>query len=532
MYYPSVKRAALRKLQALLAFCLLTTSLSAQRIVYSEPEKQDGRSTSFEIIGKFTTGNVLIFKNLRDDNDICVYDNDMKLKERVKLGFMPDRMINADFIAYPDHCMMVYQFEKKNIVHCMGVKIDGNGQKIGEPFELDTTRIGSVASNKIYSLVVSDDKQKIVLFKINTKNPKAFAITTLLFNPALELQKKSRCYLPIEERNDMINEFAVDNDGDFVFGKFRRHTSGDFVYRIYLVRKAAQEDSLTINDIEAGEDRYLDDVKIKVDNGNKRCIISCFYYKQRRGNIEGLYTAIWDKTGNRKSQETLSVFSDELRQEAKGRDNTFKGAFNDYFIRNIIPRKDGGYLLASELLYSTSRGGASGSRWDNMWGTPYWGTSAFDYYSPFYNYGWGSNGWSPWGWNYFNPWNRWGNNQNITRYYAENILILSYNKDGQLDWSNLIPKNQFDDETDNLLSYQLMNTGGQLHFLFNQNERRNLILNDQNLSPDGQLNRNATLKNLDKGYEFMPRFGKQIGSKQTIIPCMYRNYLCFAKIDF
>jgi hypothetical protein len=77
-----------------------------------------------------------------------------------------------------------------------------------------------------------------------------------------------------------------------------------------------------------------------------------------------------------------------------------------------------------------------------------------------------------------------------------------------------------------------MNTGGQLHFLFNQQERKNLLLNDYSLSPDGQINRNPTLKNLDKGHEFMPKYGKQVSARQFIVPCFYRNYICFAKIDY
>ncbi|MEO6915673.1 MAG: hypothetical protein ABI151_08520, partial [Chitinophagaceae bacterium] len=68
--------------------------------------------------------------------------------------------------------------------------------------------------------------------------------------------------------------------------------------------------------------------------------------------------------------------------------------------------------------------------------------------------------------------------------------------------------------------------------LFNQFERRKLLLNDQSLNSEGKIIRNPTLKNLDKGYEFMPRFAKQVSSRQIIVPCLYRNYLCFAKIDF
>jgi hypothetical protein len=57
-------------------------------------------------------------------------------------------------------------------------------------------------------------------------------------------------------------------------------------------------------------------------------------------------------------------------------------------------------------------------------------------------------------------------------------------------------------------------------------------LNDLILLPDGKINRNPTLKNLDKGYEFLAKYGKQVSSRQMIIPCYYRNYICFAKVEF
>jgi hypothetical protein len=100
------------------------------------------------------------------------------------------------------------------------------------------------------------------------------------------------------------------------------------------------------------------------------------------------------------------------------------------------------------------------------------------------------------------------------------------------EWNNVMGKTQYDDESDDNISFQLMVTGGQLHFLFNQLERRNNLLTDFSVAPDGQLNRNPTLKNLDKGYEFLPKYGKQVSSRQMIIPCLFRNYLCFAKIDY
>jgi hypothetical protein len=78
----------------------------------------------------------------------------------------------------------------------------------------------------------------------------------------------------------------------------------------------------------------------------------------------------------------------------------------------------------------------------------------------------------------------------------------------------------------------MFNAGSQLKFLFNQLERQELILTEQSINPDGQITRSSTLKNLDKGYVFMPRHAKQVGAKQIIVPCMYHSFLCFAKIDY
>ena len=97
---------------------------------------------------------------------------------------------------------------------------------------------------------------------------------------------------------------------------------------------------------------------------------------------------------------------------------------------------------------------------------------------------------------------------------------MNVDKDGKLVWSNIIHKEQYDDGDDNFLSYLIMNAGGELHFLFNELERRNQLLSDQSIAPDGKLTRNPTLKSLDRGYMFMPRFAKQVSAKQIIVPCV------------
>ena len=500
------------KFRRLLFLTLMLPLISvSQRITYSQPENEDSRSLDFEIIGK-VSGNFLVYKNVRNRYAVSVYNNDMGLKERVNLDFMPDKTLNAEFIAYPDFSYIIYQYQKRNILHCMAAKIDGNAKKIGEPVELDTTQISIFTDNKIYNMVNSEDKQKIMIFKIQKKYDK-FNFKTLLFNSQLQLQYTSRMQMLYDDRRDAFSDFFVDNDGTFIFAKSIKDGSRELVSKLFLFTKTPLSDQFNENELPLNK-TYLDEVALKVDNVNKRYLLNSFYYNQKRGNIDGLYTAIWDKQANKLLVQNMAEFSDSMKREAKS-DGSIRFAYNDFFIRNVVLKKDGGFILSAEDFSSQSRS-SPWNRMDYLYGYPY--ISSYDYYL----YSRSSD------WYYYRP----RNTNSLTRYYYNNIVIMNIDKGGKLVWTNVIRKDQYDDGDDNFLSYQIMNAGGELHFLFNELERRDQLISDQSIDPDGKLTRNPTLKSLDKGYQFMPKFAKQVSAKQIIVPCMYRNYICFAKIDY
>ena len=149
----------------------------------------------------------------------------------------------------------------------MASKIDGNGKKVGDVIELDTTHIGFAANNKIYSVMTSEDKSKIIVFKINSRNKKMYVMTTLLWNDKLELIKKSRIQIPMDEPNEFLSDFQIDNDGNLVFAKFFRRNN-DNIGQAAFVIKYAEADTLMMANLNI-EKTNLDEIHIKVDNFNK-----------------------------------------------------------------------------------------------------------------------------------------------------------------------------------------------------------------------------------------------------------------------
>lgn len=502
-----------------LFFCLFFTSngLLAQRIVYSEPDRDDSRTINFEVVGKMN-GNILVYKSYQNMHFISVFDADMKQIEKNKLDFINDKVQDVDIISFPDFMYLFYQYQKKGIYYAMAAKLDAKGKIIDKPILLDTTGdVSFTNTTKIYTVLNSESKQQIMLLKVSTKNDRAHVLTTLLYNKDLLLQKRSKIDVKMPERNDFLTEFALDNEGDLICIKGSGTTQNDNINKVSLIYKAAQLDSVSVRDLKI-TGIYLDDIRLKVDNINKHYVVCSFYSKLRRGNIDGLYYAVWDKYQDKALNSLNAIFTDEFRSDAKN-DGNLKSAFNDFFLKNIILKKDGGFFIAAESAYSSTKGNTM-TRWDYLNGSPYFSPMSMNYYSYY----------SPLG---YYPWGRYNYPTNtVTRYYAENVVLMSFNAAGKVEWSNVIRKSQYDDNTDNFIGYGVLNTGDKAHFLFNVQEKRNMMLTDQSLSPNGQIDRNPTFKNIENGYEFMPRHAKQVGARQLIVPCQLRGSTCFAKVEF
>ncbi len=489
---------------------IMAGGATAQTIRFSDVDRGSVDDVNSDIIGK-VNNRILIYRNLRSNHSISIYDNEMKTIKKVDLDFIPSRTHNIDFVAYPDFFYMIYQYQKNNIIHCLAVKMNENVERMTEPVEIDTTRIPVMTDNKIYSLLNSEDRQRILLFKIQTRYQK-FDMVTFLFDKDFKLLDKSRNVADYNERRESYDNFSLANDGTLVFTHERKSGFRDNSSGLELVIKAPGQDQFTDQPINL-EERYVDNVKIKIDNLNKRYIINTFYYKKNRGSIEGLFVCIWDKENARPFASQFTGFDDVLRDEAK-RSGQLRFAFDNFFIRQIIVKKDGGFILTAEDYTSETRGGTNWNRYDYLY-SPYYPSSGYYYYNPYSGY--------------YRPLGSYSNQS--TRYYYENILVLSVSKSGKVEWNKIIQKDQFDDITDSFLSFSTMTMAGEIHFLFN-NDRRNQIITDQSITPNGTIKRNPTLKSQEKGYEFMPGLSKQVGANQLIIPCSYRGSLCFAKIDF
>ena len=187
-------------------------------------------------------------------------------------------------------------------------------------------------------------------------------------------------------------------------------------------------------------------------------------------------------------------------------------------IRNVILKKDGGFIVLTEEYYKQRRYGNTFNDRYNGFDSRYYNS-----YSDYYLYNRGYYG-------YYRPFND-GSGRDIVYNYND-VINFSFTKDLQLQWNNVINKTTSDIENDNFLSFTNMNAGGEIHFLFLQKDNNRQILSNYAVQPDGSIVRYPTLKGREAGYNFMPRLARQTGARQMLVPCIVRNNIAFAKIDF
>ena len=499
----------------LLVYLLSVSCIKAQNITYSVVHTENSRDVSFEILGKVGP-NFLVFKSLGWKNIIQVFDRNMKELSNERLKFMPDQTLNVDFITYPDYVVLVYQHKKNNTLVCDAIRIDALGKAIGDKVTLDTTRIGSQSGSDIYSTIYSEDKKKILVYKMHEKND-MLHIVTKLYNPDILLLDSTRSLLPYNEDREIFTPFQLANDGTIYFTRETKSGERENISELEVVTCKPNTDTFLITSIDL-QKKFIDEVSIKIDNLNNNFLINSFFYNQKRaGSIQGLFTAKVHKDSSNLVKTSFYKFDDSLRLKM-ARANQYKFAFDNLFMKNIFVKKDGSFLLVAED-YSTETIGYTNSwnRWDYLYSNPYYyGNDYYYWNSPYYRY------------NRFNSYN----NNGTVKYYYDNILFISIDSSLKPQWSNVLLKKQSDDDNDSYLSFGTMNVGAEINILFIEKEKNSQLISNHSISSYGRLLRHSTLKTREEGYQFMPRLSKQVGPRQVIMPCVYRGTICFAKIDF
>jgi hypothetical protein len=519
--------------------------VAAQSYVMSGIQKTDKGQMQYEVLGK-VEGRYWIYKNNEGISTIAQYNDQMQLVQQNDLVFLPKKLNAIEFVTKSNRVYAFYQFQAATTVYAMVAELDEKGQLVGTPVIVDTAEKIRPGSNaKVFNLIESQDRSKLLLFSVNTTNAASVKVKTMALSTPFAMLNEAKISINSQNKKSQLSDFALDNKGNlFCLRNAEQPNAAPVVSLLYM----AADGSEVIETPIVNNSLVLDDIRLKINNANGTVIVNSFYATEKKGHIEGMYTFIWDIAKKQNSISNASRFTDALRDAVTDKRN-LKNAFDHFYFDQVQPNADGGFTIIAEAANTSSNRNVF-SRWDYFWGGPFYNPFIFNYWNrPFGFYPWGRLGWGmmgpwglgggwgvgmgmmgPWGWNSWmmNPFANFGY-PSVT-YSAGKVAILNFDANANIQSVKTIDKQQSDLNVDQFIGYGQINNADGTNFLYYQKSKGVKQLVHQQLSASGTIVKGNPIMINEKQVEWMPRSLKQVGEKEAILPYQSKGKLGFAKI--
>lgn len=467
------------------------TAANAQNVIYSRSDAFDFRSDVYHIVGN-CGGRTYTYINNSEGARLDAYSDSMTKVATVLLDFFPERIYQSQFITYPDRIVVLYQaLESNKVVQYMAL-LDAKGLLKGKPIQIANEKTGIFgATRQYYSAAISDNKKHILIYSARNKGKEILFEGTWV-NENGNIIKRSKAKF----KTDNIAEHGdvnITNDGTVYMAAYTPVGSEAYADQYWLLSLPAGGTTFSSVEMELGE-KYATAGYTRVDNVNNRVYFGGFYANSKNGNYNGIIYAAYDIAQNKYEIKRFIPFDKELAMAANARNKG--GIFDNYQVRQLIVKNDGGFVLISEEQYTTMRSTF----------TP--GFGYYSFYTPFVN-------------------------SAVREYHYNDIMALSYDKNGVREWHSFIKKDQYSQEDEGVFSsYALLNSGGTLAFLYNDFDTRRSRIQLATLTPEGLMDSHGLATETIDYPDWLPRYAKQISSKSLLIPCFRKKQICFSKVTF
>ncbi len=473
-----------------LLFCLGIT-VSAQDVLYSEYDKFDIHADEYGVVGM--CGNRLYtYRKTSEGAMLEAYNDSMDKVTRVLLDFFPDKIYETRFIAYPDKIIVLYQGLESNKVVQYAALLDEKGRLQNKPVELGSVKTGIFGATKSYFLTsVSENKKNLLIYSVNEKGDNIEFDGKWLDDKATVL-KRSKAVFKTDNRLEH-GEVNIGNDGTVYMAAFSSSGAQNYADQYWILTLAPGATKFEPKELALG-DKFAASGYMKLDNLNGRVYFGGFYADKKNSNYTGLIYASYDIAGNAFQSIKFIPFDQTLVSAAGARRRNH--AFDNYEVKQLIIKNDGGFVLVSEVHFITTR---------NTY------NPGFGYYS------------------YYSP----AMSSLVHEYHYNDIMALSYNKEGERQWSAFIPKDQYSQEDGGVFSsFALLNTGGTLAFLFNDFNSAHSRIQLATLDAEGKTDIHSFTAEGNDYPDWLPKSGKQVAARVLIVPCFHKKQICFAKVVF
>ncbi len=439
-----------------------------------------------------------IFPNLGDrivfyhdkgmEHNFEVFDQNLRFLQSVDVSFEKKGVFPIGVIGANDKIHFYYSYKDTGYVHIKVRTFDSNMRNI------DTTTL-SIRQRKSFDskpkFYFSEDKSKVLLLGFEG----ASANLMMIDNMTKDVIYDDVITIAGYDIKDDFHKLTVGNNGSLFMlcnkANFWRNSDVQNLTLLdFSIPKMSQIYSIKAEDV------IVSDILLKYDNLNQRIALGGFVGDDDQSRSVGYFAVSYQANQLPDVLELPIVkFDDQWMKGETGKKIGRAKEFDNYQVRELVSRRDGGVLLTTETVkeYAKRLNQAAG---DNF------------------------------------------NSQIIGRgndidFYYEDIVIFANEADGKPQWDKLLFKKQFSQNDDAIYSsHFLFKTGGRLKFLYNDEIKNANTVSEYVLDPLGNSERKSVLSTEYQNLKLRFRDAIQTGPKSIIVPSEKNWKINMVKIEY
>lgn len=473
---------------------LHTLNPFAQTLSYSIPEKLSAKTPEFKILGKNREG-VLIYKYGKDAHTVEAYGNNLSMRWEKSFSFKYPEANVRRVVIYPEKTLVFYLSDQKGVPVLFAEKWNSKFSGDGNAVAIDSIITGKFDVESTLRVATSQNQAVVACYyPAGSDNGEQLMIT--LTDSDLNIIGRKQVDINHGGGNVLLRKVFPDNNGNIYVlledeekSKKKISSPDAFIVKMY------EASTGTVRQIDFGfrhpvfRKLYLD-----FDNVNRNLVATGFYTNDAGEEAQGFFYSAFSVDSGYLSASNYTRFSPDLIFEITGKD-TLKNSrgFYSFEVYDLIMRFDGGAIIVAESRFNTEENMQVPSF------TPSIGPSF----------------------------------RTIQISYYNDIMVLSVNADGTLDWTSVLKKKQISEDDEGFFSsYCMATTASNLHFIFNEEIYHKTNVSEYSVDKAGGSERKYLFNAGDRNVLLVPKLGKQISSHEVIIPSYKRNYLGFVKVSY
>ena len=461
-----------------LLFTVLSINSFAQDIDWGQLQHADDKDFYPRLVGddesrfytyRFLEGNCYLEAFRKNDMQLDYSE----LIEPGKIEGNKAAIRKVSFIGDQYIVFKTYYSKSTKETKIIGQSIDATTLESSKPVEFFSVEVEKKKRQGKFYIWVSPDRSRILLnHYAYYKEYREYRDKYKLIDRNLNVLVEREDVFDKGERDYSTSDYRLDNNGSFYFRKQYDE------YRTSIVCYEAQrnyrewERPIKTGDLGMADDSYITHTVFSINKNNDLIITG--YYTEGDNKFDGCFYLRLDSESHKIVSSKLNKFSQDFKDEFITERNLFdeKPEFNnDFGNMSIYHKADGGIVLVGERF----------------------------------------------------KWYQIRSRNSVTNYYTYgDLVVLNMNNQGELVWSNRIPKPQkYDDGIGSLLSKDTRTTDYYSYLAGFDNEKMVILYNDhlKNTLNQNEQGRLKALKNVNNAQVTMYSIDMRSGAKsKTLFP--------------